>query len=202
MGRTRHTPKPKMGEVTRSESGDTDIEWVSKSEMKREAARLEALANRLVAASNEQLAELALPAEVQAALKEARRLTHRDARQRQIRHVSRLLQDIDTAPVQAMLDLYDPGSETGQQIHRLTEQWRDRLTQDPDAVTDCIDQFPGIDHQSLRQAVRNARKAAEQVEKKPDADRERTAHRRVQQRLYQLLRPFVLDAVRKTRKTD
>ena len=42
-----------------------------------------------------------------------------------------------------------------QQFH-LVEQWRDKLIQSPDAITEFINQFPKTDVQQLRSLIKNS----------------------------------------------
>ncbi len=199
MANSRHKPKPKMGEVTHDESINDDIEWVSKSEMKREAARLDALAAKLVAMPAQQLPGDLLSDGILKAIKEARRLTKADAVRRQTRHVGRLLQQLDTAEaIQARLDLYDPASETGQQIHRLTEQWRDRLTSAPEALAGFMDEYPVSDRQALHQAVRQAHQAEMKLAEQPEDEARAEVLRRQRHHLYQSLQPLIRQRIAET----
>lgn len=167
---------------------DDDIEWVSRAEMKREAQRMNELAQQLVNLSDAQLLELALPDSVTQAVREARRLQNADARQRQTRHIGRLLQKLNTDLLRQRLALFDPDSTSFQQITQLAERWRDELLADPEALTRLLDQYPSADHQHLRQLLLNVlREAKKQTPDRPPS----TALTRQRKKLFQALRDLI-----------
>ncbi len=139
---------------------DDDIEWVSKSEMKREMLRFQTLAKQLIKLPNNALDSLGLSEPVLAAIREARRLKKDDAVNRQIRHIARQLQQaVDIDELQRKVALFDANSPVYAQMTQLTERWRDDLVADTDALARFFDDYPNADRQHLGQLVRNARKA-------------------------------------------
>ena len=140
------------------DDGDTTL---SKSQRKRDALALQALADELIRLSASQLESVPLADDMRDAVISARDLT-RGAYRRQVRFVGRLLGSIDAAPIRSAVDAYRSASyEDKARIKRL-ERWRERLMEEGDtAVAELLEEFPGADPQQLRQLLRNARKEHE-----------------------------------------
>ncbi len=169
---------------------DDTIEWVSRTEMKREAQRMNELAGQLISLSDARLVELALPEGVTQAVREAQRLQNADAIQRQTRHIGRLLQKLNTDLLRQRLALFDPESTAFQQITQLAERWRDELLTDPQALTRLIDQYPTADPQPVRQLLLNVRReAGKQAPDSPPSP----ALVRQRKKLFQALRDLISD---------
>lgn len=140
---------------------DEDEEFLSKTQRKQAMHALQDLGQALVKLSPQQLAQLRLPDALADAVNEARRLKKHEAIRRQMQYIGRLMRQVDAAPIQAQMDAWrgDSAQETARH-HRL-EHWRDRLLADDAALTEFASEYPGIDTQSLRNLIRNARKEAE-----------------------------------------
>jgi len=135
----------------------------SKSRRKREAHALQTLGENLVALKDGQLERIPLPADLHAAILEARRLHQRGARKRQLQYIGRLMRQLDDPDaVQAAYErVVHPGEAETRHLHRL-ERWRDRLLEDGDAAMgDWLAEYPDTDRQHLRQLIRAARKERE-----------------------------------------
>lgn len=164
---------------------DNDIEIVSKSELKREMERLQAVGNRLLELSAEKLREFPLEESLLLALLESQRLKSHEAKRRQLQYIGRLMRDADVEAIEKALDFNDPSSEVHLQLTVLCERWRAELIEDPDAVARFFDAFPQADRQHLRQLVRNAQQEAEQTAHEPHTSTSQFKHRR---KLFQVLR--------------
>jgi ribosome-associated protein len=143
---------------------EDSAEEKSKSQRKREAHALQALGERLAGLSPAELERLALPANLVRAVEELRRIGSRGAMKRQRQYIGRLMRELDPEPVARALAALDreQAEEAGVQ-HRL-ERWRTRLLEEGDgAVTELVDECPGIDVGRLRTLVRNARREQEQA---------------------------------------
>ncbi|QDQ29106.1 DUF615 domain-containing protein [Chitinimonas arctica] len=144
---------------------EDDIEYVSKSQLKREMNALQALGVALMELSKAQLKKLNLPEELQTAIKDAQKITANGAIKRQRQYIGRLMRDVDPAPIQAFLaSLRGENSRQTAWFHQL-ERTRDELLADDQAVAALITEHPQIDIQQLRQLVRNAR--TERAAQKP-----------------------------------
>jgi len=137
----------------------------SKTKQKQAMHELQALGAALVALSDGQLACVTLPAELADAIAEARRISSREGRRRQMQYIGRLMRDLDAAPIRAQLKRIEGRSAEDAARHRRLEQWRARLLEDDAALTEFASGHPGVDLQALRALIRNARR--EQKEGRP-----------------------------------
>ncbi len=129
----------------------------SKSHLKREMHARQALGKKLVELTSGQLARLALPEGLLAAILETQRINGHEARRRQLQYVGKRMRDIDFPALQAAYDdLLGATRESVALMHRC-ERLRDLLLEDDAALGDFIAQHPGIDIQWLRAKVRAAR---------------------------------------------
>ncbi len=158
-----HNPPP--------ENLDDDIEYVSKSDIKREMHALKAIGARLMEMKPALLDKLPLNERLRDALDESKRIKSHNARKRHLGFIGKLMQDQDIEPIQELLDRLDSSSEEYNKHFHQLERWRDRLINEgQSALTEYLDKYPEADHQHIRQLVRNAKKEAEQ-EKPPAAAR-------------------------------
>ena len=140
------------------DDGDTPL---SKSQRKRDALALQALADELIRLSTSQLESVPLADDLRDAVISARDLT-RGAYRRQVRFVGRLLGSIDVAPIRSAVDAYRSASHEDKARIKRLERWRERLMEEGDtAVAELLEEFPGADPQQLRQLLRNTRKEHE-----------------------------------------
>lgn len=134
----------------------------SKSQLKREMHALQDLGEQLVALSSDQLKRVPLPDALADAVREAKRMTKHEARRRQMQYVGKLMRNIDPAPIQAQLDVFNGVSkaEVARQ-HRL-ERLRADLLEDEKTLQSIGETWPDADFQQLRTLRRNALKEREQ----------------------------------------
>ena len=132
-------------------------EFVSKTKKKRAVEELQKLGAALVALAPGQLAALALPEELLAAVREAQRIASHEARRRQVQYIGKLMRAIDPEPVRAALAELAGRSAAARARQRRLEQWRERLIGDDAALTQFVSEHAGADLQALRALIRNAR---------------------------------------------
>ena len=104
----------------------TDIEPFSKSQQKQNAKDITNLGNQLALLSDEQLSALPYP-EIQAALKEYKRITKGNARKRQMLYIGKLLRHVYLAAIEDLIDRYDSRSDAHRLLVHQFETWRLRL---------------------------------------------------------------------------
>ena len=141
----------------------------SRSEQRRAALDVLALAQQLVGLSQAQLAKLPIPEDLLPHIRETQRITSHVAHKRQLAFLAKQMRREDDATLDAIRDALDAGGEAGRRetalLHRV-EGWRDRLLADGDvALADLLVEHPDADRQHLRQLVRNA--AEERNRNKP-----------------------------------
>ncbi len=138
-----------------TDDGDTPV---SKSQRKRDALALQALADEMVRLSPAELASVPLPADLHDGVTSARGLS-RGAYRRQVRYLGRLLRDTDVAPIRNAVDAHRSTSHEDKARLKRLERWRQRLMKEGDAaVAELLDEYAHADPQQLRQLLRNARK--------------------------------------------
>lgn len=137
---------------------DEDIEYVSKSQMKREMLALQALGEKLVELSVEQIRQLTLPDDLQSAILQAKTIKKHGAKRRQQQYIGRLMRGVDAQDIEAQYEKLTQHSAAAiNQLHKI-EKWRDRLIHEGDhALTEFMNQYPGVDHQQLRSLIRSAK---------------------------------------------
>lgn len=132
----------------------------SRSQQRREALDVLALAQRLADLSASQLAKLPVPEPLRPHIEETRRITSHIARKRQMAFLAKQMRREDEETLDAIRDALDSGGEAARQetalLHRA-ERWRERLLDEGDAaLAELIEAHPAADRQQLRQLVRNA----------------------------------------------
>lgn len=137
---------------------DDEIEWVSKSEMKREMLRLQAIGEQLINLKPSDLADFPLSDTLLDAIKESRRIKSHEATRRHLQYIGKLMRSEPIEQIQAQLDMLDPSSEASQRILQQAEAWRERLIRDSSAEGAWFDAFPETDRQPFRSLVRAAKK--------------------------------------------
>ena len=131
----------------------------SRSQQRREALDVLALAQRLVALPPAQLAKLPVPEDLHPHIADTRRITSHIAHKRQLAFLAKQMRREDDETLDAIRDALDAGGEAARQetalLHRA-ERWRERLLDESDAaLAELIEAHPSADRQQLRQLVRN-----------------------------------------------
>ena len=137
---------------------EDESQYKSKTQAKKEADELQKLGEELTKLSAPQLKRMGLPDALLAALIEARSITSNVAGRRHRQFIGTLMRDVDPEPIRHALLGIDAGLPVESTIVKET-QWRDRLlAQDPDSMEAFINACPEMDHQRLRQLLRNIKK--------------------------------------------
>jgi ribosome-associated protein len=137
---------------------ENESQYKSKTQAKKEADELQKLGEELTKLSAPQLKRMGLPDALLAALIEARSITSNVAGRRHRQFIGTLMRDVDPEPIRNALLGIDAGLPVESTIVKET-QWRDRLlTQDPESMEAFISACPEMDHQRLRQLLRNIKR--------------------------------------------
>ena len=147
----------------------------SRSEQRRAALDVLALAHVLVDKSEAELGKLPIDDALRAHVRDAARITSPIARKRAVAFLAKQMRKEDDDALDAIRDALDANSEGSRRqvalMHRA-ETWRTRLIEGgDDALAAFIDENPGADRQRLRQLARNAQEEAKR-NKPPRAFRE------------------------------
>ncbi len=148
-----------------------DDEFVSKSQRKRDAQRVQQLGESLLTLPMSDLEALPLPADVLAALLEAKRLKKHGALRRQLQYIGKLMRNIDCEPLFAALTARGETSAQENTAFHNIEHWRDYLIGNGDiAVEELLAARPQANRKQMRQYVRQA-KHEQESSKPPKAAR-------------------------------
>ncbi|MDH3389993.1 MAG: DUF615 domain-containing protein [Gammaproteobacteria bacterium] len=161
-----------------------EIEYLSKSQLKRESHALQDLGKRLVALPAEHLKRIPLDEPLLEAIALARRIQNkRSALKRHYQFLGKLLRARDAEPILAALAEIDRESQHSIQRHHRAERWRDRIIeQGNDAIEALLGEVERADRQKLRQLWRNYQHAS--------TDARRSQHSRlIYQEIKQALDP-------------
>jgi ribosome-associated protein len=143
------------------EDGNEIVLPPSKTKIKKQMHDLQDLGEKLTELSNAKLAELDLPERLVDAVREFKRINKFGAQRRQLQFIGKLMREVEPEPIIAKLDAWSGVSVAHTAwLHRI-EQWRDRLIEHDDALTQLLAAHPDADVQHLRGLIRNARKEKE-----------------------------------------
>ncbi|GLQ45242.1 UPF0307 protein [Dyella lipolytica] len=154
----------------------------TRTQQRRDALAVLALATQLVELPPSKLARANLPEDVLREVENTRRITAHIARKRQLGFLAKVMRRHEDDAFDGVRTLLGENREQLRKetaaMHRL-EALRDRLLDDDNALQELIDQYPDIDRQHLRSLVRQAR-----IER--DSSKPPRAYREVFQLLKQL----------------
>jgi len=140
-----------------------DENYISKSDLKKEAKELQAFATELCKLSKNQRAELTASDELQEAFLLADKISNKpDALRRHFQYMAKVLRDEDLDALRAEHERFvNPNAGPDKRTQEL-EVWRDKLIKHGDsAINELLSENPALDRQKLRQLVRQAKKELE-----------------------------------------
>jgi ribosome-associated protein len=134
---------------------------LSKTKIKQQMHDLQDLGAELTKLPNDKLGELDLPENLVEAVHEYKRIHKFGAQKRQLQYIGKLMREVDPAPIKSRLSAWAGTSRQHTTWLHQIEHWRDRLLEQPDALTELLAAHPGADAQHLRALIRNAHKEKE-----------------------------------------
>lgn len=141
---------------------------------------LQAIGERLISLAPGQLATVPMPEDLQDAVAMARQMKKHGALNRQKQYIGKLMRQIDDEPIRQALSAIDEAGLLEKKAHHDAELWRDRLINDGSTALEMfLEDYPAVDRQQLRQAMRLC-------EKHRDAG-DKTAGRRLYRLLHDVL---------------
>ncbi|MGO4303880.1 MULTISPECIES: ribosome biogenesis factor YjgA [unclassified Cupriavidus] len=138
----------------------------SKSQKKRDMTALQDLGAELEALPRDRLARVPMPEALADAIGQARKITSHEGKRRQMQFVGKVMRGLDDDEVDAIraaLEGFKGTSKAETARLHLIERWRELLLADDAALTKFLGEHPGVDVQSVRNIIRNARKEREQA---------------------------------------
>lgn len=140
-----------------------DDDYVSKSELKREATALQKLGEELVNLKPAELERVPLDEDLIAAIETGHKLKGKhEALRRHLQYIGKLMRNRDVDAIKQVMDeIRSRNNSTNARLHKL-EQWRDRLLSEGDAaINDAMGVCHTLERQKLRQLIRQAKKEQE-----------------------------------------
>jgi ribosome-associated protein len=141
------------------DDNNSDDNFISKSELKRDAQEIHRLAEALVALKASDYSKAPLDEDMRAHLDLARRIDAQIAKKRQILYIAKQLRKRPEMLPELFLAVDKPKSEMKKEtarMHRL-ERWRERLIDEGDeALGEYLTAHPAADRQALRSLIRAA----------------------------------------------
>lgn len=160
---------------TNIDDEDVGQELPSKSELKRRMRDLQSLADAISQLKPEELQQFELPESLVDSVQTAARLKSSNARNRQLRHASKLLDKCGDEVLSQLTGFFEQRqrhAESNTRRHKLIESWRDRLVTDQrKALEDFFREFPDANRQEIRTLARLA--AKERSQSKPPTQQRR-----------------------------
>ncbi len=130
----------------------------SKSVLKREAHRAQALGEELIALNDAELSALQLPEPLHEAIVAARNISSRGGGARQRQYIGKLMRDIDLTQVRAALGAKAAAAALEAQRFQRAEGWRARLLEGgPEALAALRTAYPALDEAQWLKRVAAAR---------------------------------------------
>lgn len=172
----------------------------TRTDLKRESDALQDLGKELMTLRSDLFKRLQISEQLVDALAEAKRITNFEGKRRQMQYVGKLMRkltDEQLSSVKQALDEQRNGSPTEKMSLQVSEQWRDRLVLEDDALAIWLEHFPETDVQQLRSLIRQARKDLEKAKADaaaaaqaagPDAAPKEVSKGRAYRDLFQLVR--------------
>jgi len=141
---------------------DEEQTWAirpNKTQLKRDIAAIHDMCEEITRLAPAQVEKLNLPEEIAVAIAEAAKMPFKAARKRQLKFITGLMRKIDIDSIEEALNkIKAKSAHATRELHQL-ERWRERLlSDDKQALTELLNQYPGADAQQLRQLMRNAKK--------------------------------------------
>ena len=131
-------------------------EEISKTQLKKQSKDITSFGQAITLLNQNQLEQLNLPSDINNAIEDYKKIKSLSAKKRQLLFIGRLLRSTDLQEAFIQYEAIKNHSQLANQQFHLVEQWRDKLIQSPDAITEFINQFPKTDVQQLRSLIKNS----------------------------------------------
>lgn len=142
---------------------DDDDDYISKSQLKREANDISDLGVELTKLTDSQIKSIPMADNLFNAIMEYKRIRKHSALKRQRLYIGKLIRKDDWEAIQIHLDQIKAPIQQSNADFTVMEDWRDRMLAEGDkAVNAFIGEYHQADRQKLRQLVKDANKEKEQ----------------------------------------
>ena len=137
---------------------EEEIEYVSRTELKREAQEFHQLGSEIAKMGKKQRERLPLNDDLKEAMVVADKISNKsDAYRRHLNYIAKTLRTVEN--IEAIIDVMLNKNNQAEVLVKKIEQLRSDLIEQGDSlINETIEQFPSLDRQKMRQLVRNAAK--------------------------------------------
>ena len=132
----------------------------SKSARKREHLALQALGERLIGLTGEQLDGIDLDERLKDAVLAAQGMKRHGALRRQKQLIGKLMRHVDAAPIEAALAVLDRDDRATRRIFHDAERWRDRIVREPGIALPAFLQWADRPVPAVEECVQSVQRAS------------------------------------------
>lgn len=129
----------------------------SKSQKKREAHALQAMGMELLELKESDLEDFALSPELFVAIREAKKLKSHGAMRRHAQLIGKLMRRADSDLIAQKLQAHKDKHQAITADFHEAELWRDKLIENPQALTEFVNQYTPKDLTHFRQILKKAK---------------------------------------------
>lgn len=146
---------------------DDDIEFVSKTSVKKECLAMQDLGVALTELKAEELAKIPLDDTLLNAIEESHNIKKHGAKKRHFQFIGKLMRAADYDEILAAYEGLQAAKHADARRLHVIEMWRDRLldNNDSEAMSEFFNACPTADRQLIRQLTKNAQ--TEKTKNKP-----------------------------------
>ena len=126
----------------------------SKSARKREYLALQAMGERLIGLTGEQLSGMSLDERLLDAVRVAQGMKSHGALRRQKQLIGKLMREIDSQPIRLALDALGHRDSAAKEVFRASEKWRDRIAAGGLEILPEFFALTGGENRALREQVK------------------------------------------------
>ena len=142
-----------------TETVESEIQYQSKTQKKKEAEGLQSLGLKLSNLSVQQLENIEIPQNLKTALIEGKSITSNIAGRRHRQFIGVLMRDVNPEAISLALLQAEDQNQFESEAAKESRVWTENLlTGDPAQMEALLHEFPGLERQRLRQLVRNIKK--------------------------------------------
>lgn len=141
-----------------------DENYISKTDLKKEAKELQEFAKKLIKLGKKQRKELTASDELQEAFLLADKIASKpDALRRHTQYMAKVLKDENLEALRSEHEQFTSPAKANDKQSKQLEQLREQLLEQGDsAINQLIELYPSLERQKLRQLVRQAKKELSQ----------------------------------------
>lgn len=151
------------------EFGDIIEPEISRAQLKREMRVIQGITEKICEWSDSKLNEVEFPEELLISLNIAKRLKSSNAKNRQLRHASKIVSKLSEETMSQIKEIMEREQKAAENMHarhHILERWRDGLVNnDSNTLEEIFTEYPSTDRQELRALMRSAMKEKSQGKK-------------------------------------